>query len=74
MEEKLSFEEALKRLEEIVNSLETGQLSLDESLKRFEEGIRLSRLCSKKLVDTKQKVEKLMEKDKTVFTEPMISE
>ncbi len=74
MEDKISFEEALKRLEEIVNSLETGQLSLDESLSVFEEGIRLSKLCNKKLVETKQKVEKLMEKNGKLVTEPMTSE
>ena len=71
MEEEISFEEALKRLEEIVNSLETGQLSLDESLKKFEEGIRLSRLCNRKLAETKQKVEKLVEKNGVILTEPM---
>ncbi len=74
MEDEISFEEALKRLEEIVSSLETGQLSLDESLSVFEEGIRLSRLCNKKLVETKQKVEKLTEKNGKLFTEPMTSE
>lgn len=74
MEDEISFEEALKRLEEIVSSLETGQLSLDESLSVFEEGIRLSKLCNKKLVETKQKVEKLMEKNGKLFTEPMTSE
>lgn len=71
MEEEISIEEALKRLEEIVNSLETGQLPLDESLKKFEEGIRLSRLCNKKLTETKQKVEKLVEKNGVILTEPM---
>ncbi len=74
MEDEISFEEALKRLEEIVSSLETGQLSLDESLSVFEEGIRLSKLCNKKLVETKQKVEKLTEKNGKLFTEPMTSE
>ena len=71
MEEELSFEEALKKLEEIVKTLETGQMPLEESLKIFEEGIRLSRLCNKKLVETQQKVEKLVEKNGKVFTEPM---
>ncbi len=71
MEEKPSFEEALKKLEEIVTSLETGQLPLDESLKMFEEGIRLSRVCNKKLVETKQKVEKLVEKNGDIHTEPL---
>ena len=71
MEDELAFEEAIKKLEEIVNNLETGQLPLDESLKMFEEGIRLSRLCNEKLVETQQKVEKLVEKDGDITTEPM---
>jgi exodeoxyribonuclease VII small subunit len=74
MEDEISFEEALKRLEEIVSSLENGQLSLDESLSVFEEGIRLSKLCNKKLVETKQKVEKLMEKNGKLFTEPVAND
>jgi exodeoxyribonuclease VII small subunit len=74
MKENISFEEALKRLEEIVNSLETGQLSLAESLKIFEEGIRLSRLCNEKLLETQQKVEKLMEKNGKFITEPISNE
>jgi len=74
MEEEISFEEALKRLEEIVDNLEKGQLSLDESLKKFEEGIKLSKLCNKKLVETQQKVEKLMEKNGKLLTEPLTTE
>jgi len=55
----LKFEQALKRLEEIVEELEKGNLSLDESLKRYEEGIKLSRFCTKKLEETERKVELL---------------
>ena len=43
------FEDAFHKLESIVKRLEDGNLSLEESLKAFEEGVRLSRLCSKKL-------------------------
>lgn len=74
MEEELSFEDALKKLESIVGTLEKGQLSLDESLKRFEEGIRLSRLCNKKLMETEQKVEKLIKKNGEFFTEPVATD
>ena len=48
MSEK-KFEEAMKRLENIVESLERGDLSLEESLKIFEEGMKLLHFCSKKL-------------------------
>ncbi len=74
MDKELSFEEALKQLEEIVRDLEMGQLSLDESLKKFEEGIKLSRLCNKRLMVTQQKVQKLVEKDDKIVEEPFISE
>jgi len=57
---KENFEDALKRLEEIVEKLEEGDLSLDESLKLFEEGIEISRFCTKKLSEAEKKVEKLV--------------
>ncbi|MBP8614144.1 MAG: exodeoxyribonuclease VII small subunit [Firmicutes bacterium] len=41
--EGLDFASSLKRLEEIVKCLESGELSLEESLQKFEEGIRLAR-------------------------------
>jgi exodeoxyribonuclease VII small subunit len=55
MSEK-KFEEAMKRLETIVESLERGDLSLEESLKIFEEGMKLLHFCSKKLEEAEQKV------------------
>ncbi len=58
--EKVKFEDALERLEEIVSQLEAGELALDESLKIFEEGIKLSRLCSGKLEEAEKKIEVLM--------------
>ena len=56
----LKFEDAMARLEEIVNGLEKGDLSLDKSLKMFEEGIRLSKSCLKMLDEAQQKVEVLV--------------
>jgi exodeoxyribonuclease VII small subunit len=44
-----TFEEALKRLETIVDSLESGELPLEESLRLYEEGIALSKTCADKL-------------------------
>lgn len=57
--EKLSFEEALSRLEETVRLLESGSVPLDDSLALFEEGIALVRLCNGKLDNAEQKVVKL---------------
>ncbi len=57
------FETALERLEEIVKELESGDLPLEQSLKLFEEGIKLSRICNKRLEDAERRVEILL-KDK----------
>jgi exodeoxyribonuclease VII small subunit len=54
------FETALKRLEEIVKRLESGDLTLDASLELFEEGIQLSRLCHVKLGQAERRVEILL--------------
>lgn len=57
------FEAALARLEEIVQELEKGDLPLEQSLKFFEEGIKLSRICNRRLEDAERRVEILL-KDK----------
>lgn len=56
---KLSFEESLGRLDEIVRHLEKGDLPLSESLKLFEEGTGLLASASKMLDEAEQKVVKL---------------
>lgn len=71
MKEDLTFEEALEKLESVVNNLEEGKLSLDESLAKFEEGIMLSRMCNTKLKEAKQRVEKLVQKNGDFEKEPM---
>ena len=60
---EMKFEEALKRLEKIVEELENGSLSLDESLEKYEEGIKLSKACSKKLEVARKKVEILLKSE-----------
>ena len=57
---EMKFEEALKRLEKIVEELEDGSLSLDDSLDKYEEGIKLSKACAKKLEVARKKVEILL--------------
>jgi exodeoxyribonuclease VII small subunit len=54
------FEEAMERLENIVESLEKGDLSLEDSLKIFEEGMKLVSFCSRKLDEAEQKVTMLL--------------
>ena len=56
-----SFEEALTRLEAIVNELDTGELTLEESLRCFEEGIGLQRRCIALLNAAQQRIEVLVE-------------
>jgi exodeoxyribonuclease VII small subunit len=53
------FEDALDRLEEIVKSLEEGDLPLEDSLKLFEEGVGLTRLCSSRLDEAQRRIDVL---------------
>ncbi|SPD75785.1 exonuclease VII small subunit [uncultured Desulfobacterium sp.] len=54
------FEEAMKRLEEIVRDLERGDLSLEDSLKYFEEGMKLIKFSTHKLEEAEKKVAMLI--------------
>lgn len=55
-EKKMSFEEMLHRLEEIVKRLDSVETPLEESLSLFEEGAHLVRLCTETLEDARQRV------------------
>lgn len=57
--DELTFEESLKRLEEIVETLETGNAPLEESIKLYEEGMALSKSCMTRLSDAKLKLKKI---------------
>ncbi len=56
-----SFEEAIARLEQIVNTLEAGKSGLEDSLAAFEEGVALVKYCNEKLTQAEQKVRILIE-------------
>jgi exodeoxyribonuclease VII small subunit len=58
-----TFEAALKRLEEVLGSLEHGDLPLEESLAAFEEGVGLVKFCQQKLDEVEKKVELLLKDD-----------
>ena len=64
---EIKFEKAIQRLEKIVEDLETGELDIDKSLEIFEEGIKMSRVCSKKLSEAEAKIEKLTRDQKGVL-------
>lgn len=57
--ETLSFEDALKELEEIVTTLERGDISLDEAIAAYEKGNLLKQHCQKRLEEARLKVEKI---------------
>ena len=61
---EIKFEKAIQRLEKIVDDLEKGELDIDKSLEIFEEGIKMSRVCSKKLNEAEAKIEKLTQNQK----------
>ena len=64
---KQSFEQAMSRLEEIVNQLERGECGLDESLKLFEEGAKLAAQCNEILDKAEQKVNILLDGEEKPF-------
>ena len=61
---EIKFEKAIQRLEKIVDDLEKGELDIDKSLEIFEEGIKMSRVWSKKLNEAEAKIEKLTQNQK----------
>ena len=62
-EKKFSFESSVKRIEEIVNALEKGDVELEKSLELFQEGAGLIKSCSKALDDAEQKLQLLVKDD-----------
>ncbi|WP_105618125.1 exodeoxyribonuclease VII small subunit [Vallitalea okinawensis] len=56
MEKKYTFEEAMKRLEEIVEKLESGKLPLEDSIKYYKEGLELSTQCNLKLEEAEKQL------------------
>jgi exodeoxyribonuclease VII small subunit len=65
-----AFEEALKELESLVETLEQGDQSLEESLKSFERGVTLTRLCQEALKEAEQKVQILSGEQQSSELEP----
>ena len=58
---KFDFEKALQELENLVEKMETGDMTLEESMKQFERGVALTRSCQKALADAEQKVQILLQ-------------
>ena len=58
---KPDFESAMKELEQLVDTLENGDLSLEQSLAHFERGVSLTRICQQSLDAAQQKVDMLLD-------------
>ncbi|MDR2666737.1 MAG: exodeoxyribonuclease VII small subunit [Holosporales bacterium] len=61
--DKLTFEDALIELEEIIEKLEGGKMPLEEAVKAFERGSELKKICEEKLKNAQLKIETLSEKE-----------
>jgi exodeoxyribonuclease VII small subunit len=59
MAKKVSFEEAIGRLEEIVRQLEKGDVPLEDSIRLYEEGMKLGKMCRKILDEADLRVRQL---------------
>ncbi len=71
----MKFEKALERLEDIVGTLEGGEMELEKSLKMFEEGIKMARICQTHLAEAEKKIEKLIKNQKgELATKPIEEE
>jgi len=69
---KMTFEQAMAELEEIVRALEDGDVGLDESITAYERGAMLRRYCEVKLKDAEVKIEKIVAKaGGALTTEPL---
>ena len=63
MTDKFNFNKGLSQLEEIINKMESGELSLEDSLKYFEEGVKIHRQCHTALTDAEQRISVLSDTD-----------
>ena len=72
--DKMSFEDAMKELEKLVDSLDKGDVSLDEAITAYDRGSQLKEYCEKKLNEAKMKIETIQSSDKEdVVTDQLTS-
>ena len=64
-----NFEINLKKLEMIVDKLESGDIGLEESVKLYEEGMKIKKICDKKLIDIEMQIKKIKIEDNKVVKE-----
>lgn len=63
MAKELSFEAQMKKLQEIVDKLEKGDVELDESIDLYKEGLKLSKVLKKQLTEFEEKINELSDED-----------
>lgn len=68
------FEQSLTNLEQLVEQMESGELSLEKALETFEQGIQLTRQCQTMLNEAEQKVHLLIDNDGTLENQPFITD
>ncbi len=61
---KLSFEEALEKLEQIVSDIETGRVPLEQSIEKYEQGVKLVKQCRTILDTAEKRIQLLAESEK----------
>jgi len=66
-----NFESNLKKLEVIVDKLESGEIGLEESVKLYEEGMKIKKICDKKLKDIEMQIKKIKIEDNKVIKEDL---
>ena len=66
-----NFETNLKKLEMIVDKLESGDIGLEESVKLYEEGMKIKQICDKKLKDIEMQIKKIKIEDNKVVKEDL---
>ncbi|KGX90913.1 exodeoxyribonuclease VII small subunit [Pontibacillus halophilus JSM 076056 = DSM 19796] len=59
-QQELSFEEAMKQLEELVGKLEEGDVPLEKAITYYQEGMKLSKVCNDKLTRVEKQMEQIM--------------
>ena len=64
-----SFEKNLQKLEIIVEKIESGEIGLEESVKLYEEGMKIKKICDKKLKDIEMQIKKIKIEDNKVTKE-----
>jgi exodeoxyribonuclease VII small subunit len=66
--ENLTFEQALRELQGIVEKLESGEVSLDEAIEMYERGVKLSKYCMDKLLQAELRIKKIVKDELQGFT------